>query len=45
MNANATPRRIENVQTDRGSLPVYATGTVEQPWDSYSASDHARLQG
>lgn len=44
MNANATPRRIENVQTDRGSLPVYATGTVEQPWDSYSASDHAVWQ-
>ena len=40
----ATPRRIENVQTDRGSLPVYATGTVEQPWDSYSASDHAVWQ-
>ena len=37
---NATPRRIENVQTDRGSLPVYATGTVEQPWDSYTAEDH-----
>ena len=40
MNANATPRRIENVQTDRGSLPVYATGTVEQPWDTYTAVDH-----
>ena len=37
---NATPRRIENVQSDRGSLPVYATGTVEQPWDSYTAADH-----
>lgn len=37
---NATPRRIENVQTDRGSVPLYATGTVEQPWDSYSADDH-----
>ena len=37
---NATPRRIENVQSDRGSLPVYATGTVEQPWDSYTAEDH-----
>ena len=41
---NAQPRRIENVQTDRGSLPVYATGTVEQPWDSYSAEDHAVWQ-
>src|SRR5690606_21837843 len=34
------PRRIENIQTDRGSLPVYATGTVEQPWDGYTAEDH-----
>jgi len=34
------PRRIENIQTDRGSLPVYATGTVEQPWESYSQTDH-----
>ena len=40
MNSNQAPRRVENVQTDRGSLPVYATGTVEQPWDSYSESDH-----
>lgn len=37
---NATPRRIENIQSDRGSLPVYATGTVEQPWDGYTAQDH-----
>ena len=22
------PRRVENVQTDRGSIPVYATGVV-----------------
>ena len=40
MNSTQAPRRVENVQTDRGSLPVYATGTVEQPWDSYSESDH-----
>ena len=40
MNTNQAPRRVENVQTDRGSLPVYATGTVEQPWDSYTESDH-----
>lgn len=37
---NAQPRRVENVQTDRGSIPVYATGTIEQPWDSYSTTDH-----
>ena len=40
MNSNQAPRRIENIQSDRGSLPVYATGTVEQPWDSYSETDH-----
>src|SRR6478672_561834 len=40
MNTNQAPRRVENVQTDRGSLPVYATGTVEQPWDSYTENDH-----
>ena len=34
------PRRVENLQTDKGSVPVYATGIVEQPWDDYSASDH-----
>ncbi len=38
---NTQARRLENVQTDRGSIPVYATGTVEQPWDSYSAIDHS----
>ena len=35
-----TPRRVEHQQTDRGTIPVYATGVVEQPWDSYSATDH-----
>ena len=34
------PARIENLVTDKGKVPVYATGIVEQPWDSYSASDH-----
>ncbi len=33
-------RRIEHKQTDRGFAPVYATGTVEQPWNSYSREDH-----
>lgn len=37
---NATPRRVEHQQTDRGYVPVYATGVVEQPWDSYTATDH-----
>ncbi|MDR6937416.1 phenylalanine 4-monooxygenase [Luteibacter sp. 3190] len=35
-----TPRRVEHQQTDRGYVPVYATGTVEQPWASYSKTDH-----
>lgn len=34
------PRRVEHLQTDRGSIPMYATGVVEQPWASYSATDH-----
>ncbi len=37
----ATPRRVEHQQTDKGYVPVYATGVVEQPWDTYSAADHA----
>ena len=35
------PRRVENLHTDKGKVPVYATGIVEQPWDGYSADDHA----
>ena len=38
---SATPRRVENLLTDKGKVPVYATGIVEQPWDDYSADDHA----
>lgn len=34
------PRRVENLHTDKGKIPVYATGVVEQPWDAYSAADH-----
>ncbi|NZA25028.1 phenylalanine 4-monooxygenase [Luteimonas sp. SJ-92] len=37
---NSQPRRVENLQTDKGKVPVYATGIVEQPWDDYSAADH-----
>jgi phenylalanine-4-hydroxylase len=36
-----TPNRIENLMTDKGSVPVYTTAVVEQPWDSYTAEDHA----
>ena len=35
-----TPRRVEHQQTDRGYVPVYTTGIVEQPWDTYTADDH-----
>ena len=38
---SSQPRRVENLQTDKGKVPVYATGIVEQPWDGYSADDHA----
>ena len=36
-----TPRRVEHQQTDKGYVPVYTTAIVEQPWDGYSADDHA----
>lgn len=34
------PQRVEHQMTDKGSVPVYTTAVVEQPWDSYSATDH-----
>jgi len=34
------PARLENLVTDKGKVPVYATGIVEQPWDDYTATDH-----
>ena len=37
---NTPPRRVEHQQTDRGYIPVYATGIVEQPWAEYSRTDH-----
>ena len=37
---NTTPRRVEHQQTDRGYVPVYATGTVEQPWADYTGTEH-----
>ena len=37
---NAKPARLENIVTDKGKVPVYATGIVDQPWDDYSATDH-----
>lgn len=35
------PQRVERVATDKGYVPVYTTAVVTQPWDKYSASDHA----
>ncbi|HEX4479974.1 MAG TPA: phenylalanine 4-monooxygenase [Rudaea sp.] len=38
---NAQPRRVEHQQTDRGSVPVYTTAVIEQPWSTYKPEDHA----
>jgi phenylalanine-4-hydroxylase len=38
---NAQPRRVEHQQTDKGTVPVYTTAVVDQPWDSYTPADHA----
>ena len=38
---NAQPRRVEHQQTDKGSVPVYTTAVVEQPWSTYTREDHA----
>jgi phenylalanine-4-hydroxylase len=35
-----TPQRVEHAMTDKGYVPLYATGVVEQPWDTYSDEDH-----
>jgi phenylalanine-4-hydroxylase len=37
----AQPQRIENLVTDKGNVPVYTTTVIEQPWDTYTAEDHA----
>ncbi len=37
---NSTPRRVENIVTDKGKVPVYATGIIDQPWEGYSDADH-----
>jgi phenylalanine-4-hydroxylase len=34
------PRRVEHQLTDKGYVPVYTTAVVEQPWSSYSRTDH-----
>ena len=40
MSSVLPPRKVEHRQTDRGYVPVYASGTVEQPWADYSRTDH-----
>ena len=35
-----SPQRLEHQITDKGYVPVYATGVVEQPWSGYSSTDH-----
>ena len=35
-----TPNRLEHQLTDKGYVPVYTTAVVDQPWDSYSKTDH-----
>ena len=35
-----TANRIEHQLTDKGYVPVYTTAVVEQPWDSYTKTDH-----
>jgi phenylalanine-4-hydroxylase len=37
-------KRVEYQQGDRGEIPVYAQGIVQQDWDSYSATDHSVWQ-
>lgn len=37
----AGARRVQHQVTDKGVVPVYTTAVVEQPWDTYSATDHA----
>jgi phenylalanine-4-hydroxylase len=38
---SVTPNRVEHQMTDKGYVPVYTTTVVEQPWASYTATDHA----
>ncbi len=35
------PERVEHQLTDKGYVPVYTTSVVEQPWASYTDTDHA----
>jgi phenylalanine-4-hydroxylase len=37
---NTQPQRVEHQLTDKGYVPVYTTAVVDQPWASYSDTDH-----
>jgi phenylalanine-4-hydroxylase len=37
---NTAPERVEHQMTDKGYVPVYTTNVVEQPWSSYTRSEH-----
>lgn len=37
---NTEPKRVQHQQTDRGTIPVYTTAVVDQPWDKYTDIDH-----
>jgi len=34
------PKRVEHQKTDKGYVPIYTTSVVDQPWESYSRTDH-----
>ena len=34
------PQRLEHQMTEKGYVPVYTTAVIDQPWDSYTATDH-----
>ncbi|UXI68391.1 phenylalanine 4-monooxygenase [Tahibacter amnicola] len=36
-----TPSRVEHQMTDKGYVPVYTTAVIEQPWSTYTETDHA----
>ena len=36
----AVAARVEHQLTDKGYVPVYTTRIVEQPWESYTVTDH-----
>ena len=37
---NTPPQRVEHQMTDKGYVPLYTTAVVEQPWSSYTRTDH-----